>query len=159
MSTPIFNRERELRFAVVADEHRKHPNVEIKLPKRATSGAAAYDFFSPVHAMIAPHEQLMVWTDIKATMPRSLLLMLNVRSSMGKHRIRLANTTGWVDGDYAGNPQNDGNIGLLLENNSDIPFEIHEGDRLVQGAFVRYYVTEDDYTATERVGGFGSSGQ
>lgn len=159
MSTAIFNRARELRFEVVTDAHRKHPNADIKLPQRGTTGAAAYDFFSPVETIIPPHSQQMLWTDIKAQMPRSLLLMLNVRSSMGKHHIRLGNTLGWVDGDYANNPSNDGNIGLLLENTGDIPFEIHVGDRVAQGAFLRYYVAEGDYVTTERSGGFGSTGQ
>lgn len=159
MSNIAYNRIRRLQFEIVSNEHRKHPNVAVKLPMRSTAKAGAYDFFSPVEMTIAPHTQAMLWTDVKAKMPHDLLLMLNVRSSMGKHGIRLANTLGWVDADYYTNLSNDGNIGLLLENNGDTPFEIHPGDRIAQGTFVRYYITEDDDVSTERSGGFGSTGQ
>lgn len=158
MSTTVYNRTRDLRFEVVSDEHRQHPETSIRLPQRGTSGAGAYDFFSPVAFAIPPQGQVLLWTDVKAKMPRSLMLMLNVRSSMGKHCIRLANTLGWIDGDYADNPTNDGNIGLLLENNGHVPYEVHAGDRIAQGAFVRFYVTDDDCVDTERNGGFGSTG-
>lgn len=158
MRMPVYNRSRELRFETVSNDNRRWPEANIQLPKRSTSGAGAYDFFAPASVIIPPRSQLMLWTDVKAQMPPSLVLMLNVRSSMGKHHIRLANTIGWVDCDYYSNSSNDGNIGLLLENNSDQPFCIEEGDRVAQGMFVRFYVTEDDYVATERTGGFGSTG-
>ena len=159
MSNSVFNRYRELRFSTVVNEHRKHPNASIQLPKRSTTGAGAYDFFSPADYVIKPGQQVMIWTDVKAIMPQGLMLLLNVRSSMGKSRLSLANTQGWVDSDYANNPGNDGNIGILLENNDVVAHTIRAGDRVAQGMFVKFYVTEDDFVDKEREGGFGSTGQ
>lgn len=159
MSNSVYNRYRELYFAPVVDAHRKHPNTIIQLPQRGTTGAAAYDFYSPTDYVIKPGQQIMIWTDVKACMPQGLVLLLNVRSSMGKQRLRLANTQGWVDCDYADNPSNDGNIGLILENNDCAAHTIRKGDRIAQGMFMRFFVTEDDLVEQEREGGFGSTGQ
>lgn len=101
----------------------------------------------------------MVWTDVKAVLPARYMLMLNVRSSMGKYLISLANTQGWVDSDYASNPDNDGNIGLMLHNGGDRPYIIHAGDRIAQGMIVKYYTMDDDFVDAQREGGFGSTGK
>lgn len=150
------------RFEVVSDAHRKNPNVDIQLPKRGTKNACAYDFFSPVSATIFPGESLMIWTDVKAHISSRCALLLNVRSSMGKYDITLANTQGWIDADYYSNPSNDGNIGILLRNNSMLaPFAIHQGDRIAQGMIVPYCIMDDDgdEDKVDRVGGFGSTGK
>ena len=84
-------------FEVVRDEFRKHKNVEIQLPKRGSSKAMAYDFFSPVKTTIMPGEKELVFTDVKAYMQDCEALILNVRSSMGKVDIGFANTQGWID--------------------------------------------------------------
>ncbi len=146
-------------FEVVKDEFRKNPDVEIKLPKRATKHSVAYDFYSPVSVTIQPGEKILIWTDIKAHMYYDNALLINVRSSMGENPIMLANTQGWVESDYADNSKNDGNIGLKLLNLGDTPYEITVGDRIGQGMFVKYLTTKDDDAEGERKGGFGSSGK
>jgi dUTP pyrophosphatase len=143
-------------FEVVKDEHRKNEG-EIKLPTRATAHSAGYDFYSPVDVTIQPNEMAMIWTDIKAHMYYDNVLILNVRSSMGKHPIMIANTQGWVDSDYYGNPDNDGNIGFRLFNLGTTPYEIKIGDRIGQGIFVKFGTVKDDDTTATRQGGFGST--
>lgn len=148
------------KFEVVKDEHRKFPNEQIQLPKRGTKNACAYDFYSPDEFVIHPGETHMLWTDVKARIPTKYMLMLNVRSSMGKHLIGLANTQGWIDCDYADNPSNDGNIGIMFHNYGDEDFHVSKGDRIAQGMIVRYFVMDDDYgitTGEKRKGGFGST--
>lgn len=147
------------RFEVVDDSHRKHPDTNIQLPRRGSRNACAYDFYCPEECLILPGETVMVWTDVKAVLPARYMLMLNVRSSMGKYLISLANTQGWVDSDYANNPDNDGNIGLMLHNRGDRPYTIHAGDRIAQGMIVKYYKMDDDFVDTHREGGFGSTGK
>lgn len=147
------------KFEVVADQYRKHPNTEIQLPKRATKNACAYDFYSPLSCWINPGEMQMIWTDIKAKITHNAALLINVRSSMGKHCIRLANTQGWVDADYYSNSSNDGNIGIMLLNDGDKPFEINQGDRIAQGMIIPYFIMDDDAATEERTGGFGSTGK
>ena len=144
------------KFEVVKDEFRKNSG-EIKLPTRATKNSAGYDFYSPVDITIPPHEMVMIWTDIKASMYWDNVLVINVRSSMGKQPIMIANTQGWVDSDYYSNPDNDGNIGFRLLNLGNTPYEIKAGDRIGQGMFIKYGTIKNDSTTTERQGGFGST--
>ena len=143
-------------FKVVSNEHR-HNEGEIKLPTRATTHSAGYDFYSPVDAIIQPNQSVMIWTDIKANMYYDNVLLLFVRSSMGKHPVVIANGTGVVDSDYYENPDNDGNIGFRLLNLGNTPYEIKVGDRIGQGVFVKYGTTVNDNTTTTRGGGFGST--
>lgn len=85
-------------------------------------------------------------------------LDINVRSSMGG-KWRLANTIGYIDSDYYNNPSNDGNIGVFLQNTTNEILYIKRGDRIGQGSFCKYLITDDDKPLSElRLGGFGSSG-
>ena len=143
-------------FEVVKDEFRKNEG-EIKLPTRATEHSAGYDFYSPVDITIPPHEMVMIWTDVKAHMYYDNVLLINVRSSMGKQPIMIANTQGWIDQDYYGNENNDGNIGFRLFNLGNTPYEIKAGDRIGQGIFVKYGTIKNDNATGTRNGGFGST--
>ena len=145
-------------FEVVRNECRKNPDVEIKLPTRASEHSAGYDFYSPVDVTIQPKEMVMIWTDVKAYMYYDNALLLAPRSSMGKHPIMIANTVGLIDSDYYSNLDNDGNIGFRLYNLGNTPYEIKQGDRIGQSVFIKYGTTKDDITSSKREGGFGSSG-
>jgi dUTP pyrophosphatase len=92
-------------------------------------------------------------------------LELHTRSGNGcKKGLVLRNGTGIIDPSYYGNISNDGNIGICLVNMGKDPVFIAEGDRIAQGIFHRYLITDDDKflkthdTLNSRVGGFGSSG-
>ena len=145
-------------FEVVSDSFRKNPNVEIKLPTRATKYSSGYDFYSPVDAIIQPNESVMIWTDVKAHMYYDNALLIIPRSSMGKHPVMIANTIGNIDADYADNKSTGGNIGFRLFNLGKTPYEIKTGDRIGQGIFIKYGTTKDDNVTTSRTGGFGSTG-
>ena len=144
-------------FEVVKDEYRKNPNVDIKLPIRATEHSCGYDFYSPINVTIQPNESVMIWTDIKANMYYDNVLMLFVRSSMGKHPVIIANGTGLIDADYYSNKDNDGNIGFRLLNLGKTPYEIKVGDRIGQGVFLKYGMIKNDNAIGTRSGGFGST--
>lgn len=144
-------------FEVVRDEFRKNSG-DIKLPTRATEHSAGYDFYSPVDITIPPHEMVMIWTDIKANMYYDNVLLLFVRSSMGKYPVVIANGTGLIDADYYSNESNDGNIGFRLLNLGNTPYEIKVGDRIGQGVFVKYGTVKNDATKAKRNSGFGSTG-
>lgn len=142
-------------FEIVTEDKRKTTG-EIRLPTRATAHSAGYDFYSTVDIMLSPGKPTIVWTDVKAFMQDDEVLQLHVRSSMGKVPVVLANGTGIIDSDYYGNPDNDGNIGIMLLNLSNHLHEIKKGDRIAQGVFIRF-LTADDEVDTERGGGFGST--
>lgn len=136
----------------------KRTKGEVKLPTRATVGAMAYDFYANDDYIVRQKEICKIWTDVKAEMNQNEGLILNVRSSMGG-KFMLANSQGWIDGDYYENVETDGNIGVFLINISDEVQYIYKGDRIAQGMFVNFLITDDDEVTTERKGGFGSTGK
>lgn len=147
-------------FELVSPEKKKTNNMNIKLPQRADVGSCAYDFYSPISCILKSNEQKLIWTDIKAYMQPNEVLILNVRSSQGKPRIQLANTQGWVDSTYFNNPDNEGNIGIFLRNEGTEDYVINEGDKICQGMFINYLITDDDNPVSQtRQGGFGSTGR
>ena len=145
-------------FDVVAQNHRK-TQTEIQLPTRSDPKSAGYDFYSPVEITLQPWDNKLIFTDVKACMNSNEVLMLYVRSSMGKIPVVLANGTGIIDSSYFENPDNDGNIGFRLINQSDEPYTIHIGDRIGQGVFMEYLTVDNDNATGVRTGGFGSSGR
>lgn len=145
-------------FVVVGDKHRK-ADGEIKLPVRSDPRSAGYDFYSPVDIVIQPNESKLFFTDVKAYMEDDEVLMLYVRSSMGKIPVVIANGTGIIDSSYYSNPDNDGNIGFRLLNLGKEDYVVHIGDRIGQGVFMKYLITDNDNATGDRVGGFGSSGK
>lgn len=131
----------------------------IKLPTRATSGSAGYDFCSPVSRTIFPQRTLKIPTGIRVKMDDGWVLKLYPRSGAGfKYRVQLNNTVGIVDQDYYYS-DNEGHIfvKLINDNYEDNEFEFNAGDGIVQGIFVQYGVTIDDECETIRNGGFGST--
>lgn len=129
----------------------------IKLPRRATSKSAGYDFFAPEKLTIAPHQTVTVATGIRAFMPDDWCLMIYPRSGLGfKYKLRLNNTVGIIDADYV-NSDNEGHIFVRMTNESDLTLEIAQGSAFAQGIFTQYLLTEDDDTVAERNGGLGST--
>ena len=138
----------------------KYP--EAQLPVRATVGSAGYDFFVAEDTVVYPGEIVLVPTGVKAQIDNGYWLQLAVRSSTPrKLGLILANGIGIVDGDYYNNPDNEGHIMFQVYNirpvgTADVAV-LHKGDRIGQGVFVPYAVTDDDNTCALREGGFGST--
>lgn len=129
----------------------------IALPKRATAKSAGYDFFAPTEITLAPQETTTVATGIRALMPDDWCLMIYPRSGLGfKYKLRLNNTVGIIDADYA-DSDNEGHIFVRMTNESDKNLVIAEGTAFAQGIFTKYLLTEDDCVTTKRNGGLGST--
>lgn len=149
-------------FEVVEDKHRKHPDVEIVLPRRGTSRSAGYDICTPVDVVVpAGGYSKIIFTDIKVYMLPDEVLKTYVRSSIGmKKGLILANITGIIDSDYYSNPDNDGNIGFMLRNLTDEDVILKSGERVIQGIFTKYLSCDNDSPQNEdRLGGVGSTGR
>lgn len=131
---------------------------DIILPKRKTKSSAGYDFYAP-HNIVIPAQGTtkLYFTDIKVMLDDDCVLMLFPRSSLGIKGITIANTVGIIDADYYNNPDNEGNIGFVLKNNTQNRIEIKEGERFMQGVIVPFRMTVDDNTTEKRVGGYGST--
>lgn len=129
------------------------------LPARSTKHAAGYDFYNFEEVNIAPGEIKYVKTGIKSLFPEEVaLLLLNRSSNPKKKGLELANGVGLVDADYYNNPDNEGEIAFAFRNITDNPVVIAVGEKLGQGMFVPFFITNDDSAENERVGGFGSTG-
>ena len=132
---------------------------ELKLPCRATSGSAGYDFFAPVAITLKPGETVKVPTGIRAEMECDWVLKISPRSGLGfKYRLQLNNTVGIIDSDYFYS-DNEGHIFIKITNdtNEGKTVEIPGGTGVAQGIFLEYGITVDDEVTTVRNGGFGST--
>ena len=136
------------------------PLADIPLPKRATAGSAGYDFVSPLEVTIPAGGTALIPTGVRAEMEPGWVLMLFPRSSLGfRHCLRLANTVGVIDSDYAF-AKNEGHIMVKLRNPLETPVTIGRGERFCQGVFLPYGTAEEDENAFEvRSGGMGSTGK
>ena len=135
------------------------PLEEIPLPRRATSGSAGYDFVAPAETVIPAGGSALIPTGIRAEMEPGWVLVLFPRSSLGfRHGVRLSNTAGIIDSDYAF-ARNEGHIMVKLRNPSDDPVVIGQGERFCQGIFLPYGTAEEDGDFASRQGGFGSTGR
>lgn len=137
-------------------------NANINLPIRSTKNSAGYDIEAAEYCVIPAfkpgQKPVLVKTGLKAYMQSDEVLILANRSSNpGKKGLILANSIGVVDSDYYGNPDNDGHIMFAFFNFKDEDVEIKKGDRIGQGMFQKYLVTDNDVAEGERTGGFGST--
>lgn len=131
----------------------------IQLPKRATSGSAGYDFYTPVDFVIKPGESLKIPTGIRVEMEEGWVLKCYPRSGLGfKYRLQLDNTVGIIDSDYFYS-DNEGHMFAKITNDTkeEKTVELTKGSGFMQGIFVEYGITVDDDATEVRNGGFGST--
>lgn len=131
----------------------------IKLPRRATTGSAGYDFFAPEAFRLAPGETIKIPSGIRAKMEDGWVLQCYPRSGLGfKFRIQFDNTVGIIDSDYY-NSDNEGHIFFKLTNctNQNRTVLIGAGKGFAQGIFMPYGITYSDNVSEKRNGGFGST--
>ena len=136
---------------------------KIDLPTYATPGSAAMDLRACIEApiSIAPGKNALIKTGLAINMmDPSLVALVASRSGLAlKHQVAVLNAPGVVDADYHGE------IGVILANFGDEPFEIQPGDRIAQLMFqpvvqVALRYVDEFSTETQRgTGGFGSTGK
>lgn len=138
-------------------------NIDLKLenivlPKRQTVKSAGYDFYLPYDIFLKSGEMKVVATGVKAMLEDDEVLEIYIRSSMAiKKGLFLANQVGIIDADYYNNPDNEGHIMIAIKNTSDYDVSLKCGDRIAQGLFKKYLITDDDNTTENRIGGIGST--
>lgn len=133
----------------------------IKLPRRATSGSAGYDFCTPIAVTLAPGETAKIPTGVRVWMEDGWVLKVYPRSGLGfKYRLQLNNTVGIIDSDYY-RAANEGHIFIKITNDSNEgkTLTLAAGDAFAQGVFLEYGITLDDAADGVRAGGFGSTGK
>jgi len=147
----------------LSEEAAKASYEDIKLPKRATSGSAGYDFYAPEDLVLKPGDTIKVPTGIRSRMDDGWVLMIFPRSGLGfKYRVMLDNTVGIIDSDYY-NSDNEGHIMIKITNCSHIgngepkTVTVQKGQGFAQGVFLPFGITGDDECTAVRNGGLGST--
>lgn len=131
------------------------------LPQYATALSAGLDLRANLEEGITlqPMERRLVPTGLSIALPEDYEAQVRPRSGLAlKHGITLLNTPGTIDADYRGE------IGVIMVNLSDTPFNIADGDRIAQLVIARYEQAEweavEALDSTERGdGGFGHTGK
>ncbi len=130
------------------------------LPQYATDGAAGADLCA--HLV----ETLVIPAGARACIPTGLFLEipegyeLQIRSRSGlalKHGVVVLNSPGTIDSDYRGE------IGIILMNHGEHPFEVQPGMRIAQAVLAPMikarYLRVNALSASSRgAGGFGHTG-
>lgn len=132
----------------------------VTLPLYQTSGAAGMDIHACLEDAITlqPMERRMIPTGFAIALPEGYEAQIRARSGLSiKHGITMVNGVGTIDADYRGE------VGVLLVNLGQEPFEITPGLRIAQLVIAKYeraeWVEVSDLGETERgKGGFGSTG-
>ena len=127
---------------------------EARLPKRATPGSVGFDVYSTHHAIVAPHSQQKIHTGLAFDVPTGMYLRVATRSSMATQGINVG--AGIIDNDYRGEVQ------VVLQNTSDVPFIVTKHSRIAQFVFeknsIPCLIVSQSLSNTARgQGGFGSS--
>ncbi|PPR64118.1 MAG: Deoxyuridine 5'-triphosphate nucleotidohydrolase [Alphaproteobacteria bacterium MarineAlpha3_Bin7] len=132
----------------------------LDLPQRATLESAGMDLLAAIDSSIVidPGTHRVIPTGISIELPEGYEAQVRPRSGLAaKHGITILNSPGTIDPDYRGE------IGAIIINLGNSPFEIMRGMRIAQlvvSKFVNFYWDEMENLGTTNrgEGGFGSTG-
>ncbi len=133
----------------------KHP-----LPEYATAHSAGLDLRANLDApiVLAPGQRALIPTGLFLELPEGTEAQVRPSSGLAfKHGVTVLNSPGTIDADYRGE------VGVLLINHGQDPFEVKDGERIAQLVIARYVrvIFEEavDLASSERgAGGFGHTG-
>jgi dUTP pyrophosphatase len=134
------------------------------LPAYVSKNAAGMDLRADLKepVVLQPLERRLIPTGLFIELPADCEAQVRPRSGLAlKHGITVLNSPGTIDADYRGE------VGVILVNLSQEPFEIQPGERIAQlvvAKFQQEEITEvaslEELSDTERgAGGFGHSGK
>jgi dUTP pyrophosphatase len=143
---------------------RQLPHGEgLALPAYQSADAAGLDLLAAVPEdaplVLLPGRYALVPTALAIALPPGYEAQVRPRSGLAaKHGVTVLNAPGTVDADYRGE------IGVLLINHGDAPFEVRRGERIAQMVIAPVIraelVAAVSLSATDRgSGGFGSTGR
>lgn len=136
-------------------------NSPNELPSFATEHSAGMDLRANLDESITlqPGERRLIPTGLNMALPSGYEAQVRPRSGLAyKHGITVLNSPGTIDADYRGD------VGVILINHGQAPFEIAPGERIAQLVVAQYARFEwdevDSLDETERgEGGFGHTGR
>ncbi|PRP87718.1 hypothetical protein PROFUN_02418 [Planoprotostelium fungivorum] len=105
------------------------------LPVRASALAAGYDLSAAHDHVIEPHGKTIVKTDLAIAVPEGTYGRIACRSSLAwKNHLDVG--AGVIDADYRGN------VGVVLFNHSNVPFQVVKGERIAQLVLERIHTPQ-----------------
>ena len=134
----------------------RHPLPEYHTPHAAGLDLRAYLPDAPV--TLGPLERALIPTGLAVAIPVGFEGQVRPRSGLAlRHGIALVNSPGTIDADYRGE------IGVLLVNLSNVPFEVRDGERVGQLVIAKHetiaWQPTETLSETQRgAGGYGSTG-
>lgn len=153
--------ERDLKMQKTLDVKIKLSEESKKLgyPKYATSGSSGMDLYNAgASNTIKPKQIKLIKTGVFLEIPEGYEAQIRPRSGLSlKYGITVLNSPGTIDSDYRGE------VGVILVNHSDQPFDIEEGMKIAQMVFCKYekvefFESEELSNSTRGEGGFGHTG-
>ena len=128
-------------------------------PKYATIGSSGMDIYNAETLnTIKPKEIKLIKTGVFLEIPEGYEAQIRPRSGLAlKYGVTVLNSPGTIDSDYRGE------IGVILVNHSDQPFDIQQGMKIAQMVFCKYekvefFESEDLANSDRGEGGFGHTG-
>ncbi|HBH06402.1 MAG TPA: dUTP diphosphatase [Flavobacteriales bacterium] len=130
------------------------------LPHYATPHAAGLDLRANLDepVLLAPLDRALIKTGLYIEIPEGYEAQIRPRSGLAlKKGISLVNTPGTIDADYRGE------IGVIMINLSNEPFEVVDGERIAQMVINKYEqisweLAQELQDSGRGAGGFGSTG-
>lgn len=132
---------------------------ESLVPSYETLGSAGADLKANESGILQPNERRLIKTGISIELPLGYEAQVRPRSGLAlKYGISMVNTPGTIDSDYRGE------IGVILINHGDKPFEYKKGDRIAQLVIAKHsraeFILTENLSQTQRgTGGFGHTGK
>lgn len=132
------------------------PKCGNEIPTQGSTGAAGYDLRACVDEQLYPGQRMVIQTGLKFAIPKGYVGFIKPRSGLAVNH-GIDTLAGVIDSDYRGE------VGVVLINHGDIPFNIASGDRIGQIVFLAcgphsmIEVREVDETARGS-DGYGSTG-
>jgi dUTP pyrophosphatase len=134
----------------------------LPLPSYQSAGAAGFDLLAAVPLdepiTLPPGGRALIPTGLAVEIASGYEAHTRPRSGLAlKHGVTVLNAPGTIDSDYRGE------VGVILINHGDAPFEIRRGDRIAQmivapAPQARLVETGELSTTVRDAGGFGSTG-
>ena len=135
------------------------PDCRDLAPRKAHADDAAYDLRSRQELVISPGTTVLVPTGLFLEIPPGYEAQIRSRSGLAlKNALSLPNAPGTIDAGYRGE------VGVIMYNRGEVPFQIHRGDRIAQMVIsklpeVELVEVEELDSSSRGTGGFGSTGK
>ena len=132
---------------------------ESLVPSYETLGSAGADLKANESGILQPNERRLIKTGISIELPLGYEAQVRPRSGLAlKYGISMVKTPGTIASDYRGE------IGVILINHGDKPFEYKKGDRIAQLVIAKHsraeFILTENLSQTQRgTGGFGHTGK